>query len=446
MNQRLVFFALLVVLLAGLAFAARLPVVSGDSNNWGTLLNEFLAVSLAADGTLKAGTVGTDQITNASIVAADVAFNAINASHVSAGAINASHISNNAINASHLFPASINATHVSSGVINSTHLLDGTINGSDINPASNLTINAFLTFGLGQMFDNLASNWIRLTGSLNVTQNLTSNGQTGLAGGSATGNNALAVVRSAVASGPDSVAIGSNTTASGISSMAIGDNVTAASLGAHAFGTTLRATGMDSMALGKNVEASGFNSMAIGLGGEYGNATQANSLAIFGGNVGINTSSPDRLFKVNGNSNVTGDAFAATRSGGGIDVAEWIKSEQGLQAGDVVIIDRSASNRVKKSAVAYDSSVAGIVSARPHLLMGTEYQGPDAIPLALAGRVPVKVTDEGGSIRPGDWLTTSSSPGRAMKCALDCTGARVGKALESLDQGTGTIMILVALG
>lgn len=436
MPRRIAIIAFVFVLFAGLAIAARLPVVSGDANNWGTLLNEFLNVSLASDGTLKAATVGSDQITNASITAADVAF----------GAINASHVSNNAINASHLFPASINATHVSTGAINTTHLLDGTINGSDINPLANLSINAYLAFGLGQMFDNLANNWIRLTGSLNVTQNLTTAGQTGLAGGSATGNNALAVVRSAVASGPDSVAMGTNSTASGFDSTAIGSNVTASGLGARGFGNALLATGMESMAFGKNVQASGSNAIAIGLGSDIGNATQANSLVIFGGNVGINTSTPDRLFKVNGNSNVTGDAYAATRSGGAIDVAEWIKSDSGLQPGDVVVVDRFTPNRVKKSTLARDSAVAGVVSTRPHLLMGSEYQGPDAIPLALTGRVPVKVTAEAGPIVPGDWLTTSSTPGHAMKCASDCSGARVGKALEPLLNGSGTIVALVALG
>ena len=36
---------------------ARLPLVGGDLNTWGTVLNDFLAVSLNADGTLKTGLV-----------------------------------------------------------------------------------------------------------------------------------------------------------------------------------------------------------------------------------------------------------------------------------------------------------------------------------------------------------------------------------------------------
>ncbi len=40
------------------------------------------------------------------------------------------------------------------------------------------------------------------------------------------------------------------------------------------------------------------------------------------------------------------------------------------------------------------------------------------IPLALSGRVPVKVTDENGGIKAGDLLTTSSLTGHAMKFSL----------------------------
>jgi hypothetical protein len=37
---------------------SRFPVVFGDNNNWGTILNDLLAVCLAADGTLNADVVG----------------------------------------------------------------------------------------------------------------------------------------------------------------------------------------------------------------------------------------------------------------------------------------------------------------------------------------------------------------------------------------------------
>lgn len=40
---------------------ARLPIVGGDAGNWGTILNTFLQVSHAADGTLGSGVVGATQ-------------------------------------------------------------------------------------------------------------------------------------------------------------------------------------------------------------------------------------------------------------------------------------------------------------------------------------------------------------------------------------------------
>jgi hypothetical protein len=59
----------------------------------------------------------------------------------------------------------------------------------------------------------------------------------------------------------------------------------------------------------------------------------------------------------------------------------------------------------------------------------------------------VKVDASYGAIRPGDLLTTSSTPGHAMKVFNRRTaqGAIIGKALGSIDTGTGLIPVLVTL-
>ena len=69
------------------------------------------------------------------------------------------------------------------------------------------------------------------------------------------------------------------------------------------------------------------------------------------------------------------------------------------------------------------------------------------MPLALVGRVPCKVDATYGPIAVGDLLTTSPTPGHAMRCddRLACLGAILGKALEPLDTGTGVILVLVTL-
>jgi hypothetical protein len=59
--------------------------------------------------------------------------------------------------------------------------------------------------------------------------------------------------------------------------------------------------------------------------------------------------------------------------------------------------------------------------------------------------VQCKVDATYGSIRQGDALTSSPTPGHAMFAAAPRSGAILGKALEPLESGTGTIRVLVLL-
>jgi len=89
--------------------------------------------------------------------------------------------------------------------------------------------------------------------------------------------------------------------------------------------------------------------------------------------------------------------------------------------------------------------VAGVVSTEPGFVLGHGEDTEGKTLLALAGIVPVKVTDEGGPIRAGDLLVASSTPSYAMRwdpesgeiCGL------VGKALEPLESDTGVILVLL---
>ena len=100
----------------------------------------------------------------------------------------------------------------------------------------------------------------------------------------------------------------------------------------------------------------------------------------------------------------------------------------------------------------YDRTVAGIVSGaggvRPGLLMGQEDSPIDGqYPVALTGRVYCWADASGGAIRPGDLLTTSAIPGHALKVTdhARAQGAIIGKAMTSLKQGTGLVLVLVSL-
>jgi hypothetical protein len=67
--------------------------------------------------------------------------------------------------------------------------------------------------------------------------------------------------------------------------------------------------------------------------------------------------------------------------------------------------------------------------------------------VALSGRVYVQADTSNGAIKPGDLLTTSSIPGRAMRVSdhLRAQGAILGKAMSALNEGQGMVLVLVTL-
>ncbi len=131
--------------------------------------------------------------------------------------------------------------------------------------------------------------------------------------------------------------------------------------------------------------------------------------------------------------------------GSGADVAEITPaSETGLQPGTVLELDPNVPGSVRRSSGAYSRLVAGIVSTDPSIILASDEQG---VKMAITGRVPVKANNENGPIAIGDLLTTSSTPGEAMRCSEHslCFGSIVGKAMESLQGEAGTVTALVTL-
>ena len=140
-----------------------------------------------------------------------------------------------------------------------------------------------------------------------------------------------------------------------------------------------------------------------------------------------------------------GHAFADQAwNGGGADVAEIYNFDEPVQPGDLVSIPTQATSNpgktLKKSrGEKYDPLVVGVISTDPGLVAGfgaveentTSGHNEARKPVALVGRVPVKVNLENGPIKPGDYLTSSSKPGEAMKATQP--GRIIGQALEAYD-------------
>ncbi len=138
----------------------------------------------------------------------------------------------------------------------------------------------------------------------------------------------------------------------------------------------------------------------------------------------------------------------------GADLVEKFDSKDGAtdtEPGTVVVIDDEAPGKIRASRDPYDRKVAGVVSGAGgiphgiHLGQGGALDGDT--PVAMTGRVYVKCTTESGPVRPGDRLTTSSKTGHAMRAtdAALSDGAVIGKAMSSLDEGEGLVLVLVNL-
>lgn len=124
-----------------------------------------------------------------------------------------------------------------------------------------------------------------------------------------------------------------------------------------------------------------------------------------------------------------------------------VETLETAEPGTVMVIGERSKLRV--SDLAYDKRVAGIVAGageyRPGIILGRNEGEPGSMPIALMGRVYCKVDADLEAIKIGDLLTTSSTPGHAMKASDPNRAfcAVIGKALGGIDAGKGMIPVLV---
>ncbi len=175
-------------------------------------------------------------------------------------------------------------------------------------------------------------------------------------------------------------------------------------------------------------------------------------IAEVGANDGANTM---RCYGNTGTTNKPRLIIVATR--GKFDLAEeYSVNDPTIGAGDVVSLSSLGGTTIERSTMGYQQNVLGIVSTDPGITLSSQVelnsyqQRPNLRPVALKGRVPVKVTNENGPIHRGDTLTSSATyQGYAMKATK--AGPSIGIAMEDfapVDNGTiqtGKIMTFVNL-
>jgi hypothetical protein len=149
-----------------------------------------------------------------------------------------------------------------------------------------------------------------------------------------------------------------------------------------------------------------------------------------------------------GDVEVTGDIRLVNP---GADCAEDfdISGLETIEPGTVMVLDGEGA--LQQSRHPYDKCVAGVISGagdlRPALVLDRQQSCKNRLPLALLGKTYCKVDAQFSPIEVGDLLTTSATPGHAMKAddPMKAFGSVIGKALRPLQIGRGLIPILIAL-
>jgi hypothetical protein len=176
-----------------------------------------------------------------------------------------------------------------------------------------------------------------------------------------------------------------------------------------------------------------------------------NGIAGYGHHTGVYAKGPVNAGFFDGNVHVTGDITA----GGDIilqnaDCAEEfdVDSATSAEPGTVMVLTDDGS--LRPCGEAFDPRVVGVVSGagryRPAIVLDRQESSGRRQPIALLGKVYCKVDATEAPVAVGDLLTTSGTPGHAMRAGdpLRAYGCVLGKALQPL-HGRGLIPILVTL-
>jgi hypothetical protein len=181
----------------------------------------------------------------------------------------------------------------------------------------------------------------------------------------------------------------------------------------------------------------GYSLMVDGFGRETGSLDET-----------INLKGDGKALFVDGESVFNGPAsFQHTGGDATGNLVEYfeVDDEEYISPGDMLVVSEKGKSMLSKSRVTYNRSVIGVVSDTPVIVLNKTRKGK-IYAVALAGRVMCKVDARNRPIRPGDLIVTSDTPGCGMSGKIDSfdkIGTVLGKALDGLEEGLGTIPLFI---
>jgi hypothetical protein len=107
-----------------------------------------------------------------------------------------------------------------------------------------------------------------------------------------------------------------------------------------------------------------------------------------------------------------------------------------IKKGDIVSL---RNKEVFRSNIPYDENMVGVVGENPILVFGKETT--TTLPVVSYGKTSVRVTNQNGEIKKGDFITSSNRPGVGQKATE--SGFVVGRALENFNEDEGLIPVFV---
>ncbi len=123
-----------------------------------------------------------------------------------------------------------------------------------------------------------------------------------------------------------------------------------------------------------------------------------------------------------------------------------VEDDEYISPGDILIASERGNAILARSRSKFNKSVIGIVSGHPTVILNSRSNDEKLYPVTIAGRTLCRVDARENQIKPGDLIVTSDTPGCGMAGKIDSMdkiGTVIGKALDSLEDGIGTIPVFV---